>query len=121
MILVSAMAYTTKVPALREFSQRYHAWVGGTYPNHCINEQDFNQDEVVRSQLATEIKVGMLTTQEYNDDLSPFKIMAARPQSTNETADDYNDMILHAVDSAISNVHCVSIVNFDSLATDHTS
>ena len=110
------MADATKVPALGEFSQRYCAWVGGTYPNHFIKDQDFNQDEFIRSQLATEIKVGMLTMQDYNDGLSPFKIIATCSQSTNKTADEYNNMILHAVDD-ISNVHCVSMA-FDGLATE---
>ena len=116
MILVSAMVDATKVPALGEYSQRYHAWVGGIYPKHYIKEEDFDQDQFVQCQLATEIKVGMLTTQEYNEGLSPFKMIAARPQSTNEQANDYNDSILHAVDN-IKNVHCVSMA-FDGLATE---
>ena len=56
-ILVSAMVDATKVPALGEFSQRYHVWVGGMYPNHYINEKDFDQDNFVQSQMATEIKL----------------------------------------------------------------
>ena len=115
-ILVSAMADATKVPGIGEFSQRYHVWVGGVYPNHCINEKDFKPDEFVTSKLASEIKVGMLTTQQYNDGLTPFKIIAARPQSTNESADEYNNTILHAVEN-ITNVHCVSMA-FDGLATE---
>ena len=43
-VLVSAMIDATKVPALGKFSQRYHAWVGGTYPNHYISEENFDQD-----------------------------------------------------------------------------
>ena len=115
-ILVSAMVDATKVPGLGEYSQRYHAWVGGTYPNHFITDENFNQDEFVQSELATEIKVGMLTSQEYSDGMSPFKIIAARPQSTNELCNEYNDSILHAVDN-IKNVHCVSMA-FDGLATE---
>ena len=115
-ILVSAMVDATKVPALGELSQRYHAWVDGMYPNHYIHEEDFDQDNFVQSQMATEIKVAMLTTQEYNDGLSPFKIIAARPQSTNELAYDYNGMILNSLKD-IPNVHCVSMA-FDGLATE---
>ena len=110
------MVDATKVPALGEFSQRYHAWVGGTYPNHYISEQDFNQYAFVQSHLATEIKVAMLTTQEYNEGLSPLKILAVRPKSKNELANDYNGMILNAVDR-IPDVHCVSMA-FDGLATE---
>ena len=37
-IIVSAMADATKVPPIGEYSQKYCAWVGGEYPNHCIEE-----------------------------------------------------------------------------------
>ena len=73
------MVDATKVPGLGEYSQRFCSWVGGIHPNHYINKTDFNQDEFVKSPLATEIKVGMLTTQEYKEGLSPFKIIAACP------------------------------------------
>ena len=55
-ILVSTMAVATKVPAIGEFSQRYHVWVGVYTPYYCINEKDFNHDEFVTTKLATEIK-----------------------------------------------------------------
>ena len=58
----------------------------------------------------------MLTTQEYNEGLSPFKIKAAYPQLPNEVANDYNNSILHVVDN-MKNVHCVSMA-FDGLATE---
>ena len=115
-ILVSAMADATKVPPLGEFSQRYRVWVGGTFPNHCISETNYDQDEFVKTEMATEIKVGMLSLQNTIDGVSPFKIIAARPQSTNEAADEYNSLILHAVDE-IENVHCVSMA-FDGLSTE---
>ena len=115
-ILVSAMVDATKVPGRGEYSQKYHAWVGGTYPKHFITDKDFNQDEFVQSQLAIEIKVGMFTTQEYIEGMIPFKIIVARPQSTNEFSNEYNDAILHAVDS-MPNVHCVSMA-VDGLATE---
>ena len=64
--------------------------------------------------MASEIKVGMLSMQESTDGISPFKVIAARPQATNEVADEYNSSILHAVDD-IPNVHCVSM---DGLAAE---
>ena len=115
-ILVSAMADATKVPAMGEFSQRHKVWVGGIYPNHCIKEKDYDQHEFVQTTMASEIKVGMLTVQNCTDGISPFKLIAARPQSTNEVADDYNSSLLHAVDD-IENVHCVSMA-FDGLAAE---
>ena len=115
-ILVSAMADATKVPPIGEFCQRHKVWVGGTFPNHCIKEKNYKQHEFVKTTMATEIKVGMLTVQNITEGISPFKIIAARPQATNEVADDYNDMLLHAVDE-LENVYCISIA-FDGLAAE---
>ena len=42
-IIVSAMADATKVPPIGDYSQKYCAWVGGEYPNHCIDDEDYNQ------------------------------------------------------------------------------
>ena len=116
LILVSAMADATKVPPTGEFSQRHKVWVGGIYPNHCIKEEDYDQNKFVQSSMASEIKVGMLSVQECTDGISPFKIIAARPQATNEVADDYNSSVLHAVDD-IPNVHCISMA-FDGPAAE---
>ena len=66
--------------------------------------------------MASEIKVGMLSVQNCTDGISPFKMIAARPQATNEVADDYNSLLLHAVDN-IDKVHCVSMA-FDGLAAE---
>ena len=92
-ILVSAMVDATKVPGLGEYSQRYCAWVGGIFPKHFIKDKDFNQDDFVQTTLATEIKVGMLTSQEYSDGMSPFKIIAADQQSTNKLCNEYRSEI----------------------------
>ena len=43
-------------------------------------------------------------------------MIAARPQATNEVADDYNNAMLYAVDD-IENVFCISMA-FDGLATE---
>ena len=66
--------------------------------------------------MATEIKVGLLSLQQATQGVSPFKIISARPQSINESCDDYNYDIMYAV-SDITNVHCVSIA-FDGLSTE---
>ena len=100
-IFVNTVVDATKVPGLGEYSQKYHVWVGGIYPNHFITDENFNQDEFVQSQLATEIKNGMLTSQEYNEGTSPFKIIAAHPQSTNELCNEYNDSIVDCGCAAI--------------------
>ena len=114
--MVSAIADATKVPAMGEIYQRHKVWVGGIFPNHCIKEKDYSQNVFVQTSMASEIKVGMLTVQNCIDGISPFKLIAARPQSTNEVSDDYNSSLLHAVDD-IKNVHCVSMA-FDGLAAE---
>jgi len=115
-IVVSAMADATKVPPIGEYSVKYHAWVGGQYPNHYIDDEDYNQEKFIESDMATEIKVALLSTQTSRNGCSPFKIICARPQSTNEVSDEYNNSILHSVDG-IPNVQCVSIA-FDGLASE---
>ena len=66
--------------------------------------------------MATEIKVGLLFLQQTIYGVSPFKILSARPQSTNEFSDDYNYDIIHSV-SCLTNFHCVSIA-FDGVSTE---
>jgi len=90
LLLISAMADATKVPPVGEFSYRYNSWVGGSYPNHCIDADHYDQEKMVTNEMATEIKVGLLSLQEYTDGICPFKIISARPQSTNESCDEYN-------------------------------
>ena len=64
------------------------------------------------------MKVCLLTVQNIRRDVSPFKIIyaCARPQSTNDVPDKYNESILHCVDD-LANVQCVFIV-FDGLASE---
>ena len=41
--------------------------------------------------MATEIKCAILTVQYIPENVSPFKIIAARPQTTNQNFDDFNN------------------------------
>ena len=66
--------------------------------------------------MVSEIKFGMLSSQECTDGISPFKIIAACPQATNKVTDDYNSAILHAEDD-IENLHYISMA-FDGLAAE---
>ena len=66
--------------------------------------------------MATEINIGLLSTQNISDGYYPFNIICARPQSTNEALDNYNNLILRCVDD-IPNVYCVSIT-FNGLAKE---
>ena len=60
------------------------------------------------NEIATEIKVDMLSLQEAVDGISQFKILSARPQSTNESCDSFNEDIMSAV-SGLENVQYISI------------
>ncbi len=71
------MADATKVPPVGKFSYKYNAWVGGTFPNHCINVTNYDQEKIVTNEMVTEIKVGLLSLQECKDGISPFKIISA--------------------------------------------
>ena len=95
--LVSACADATNVPAIGEFCHKYNAWVGGKHPHHCIDARQYDQEKLITNKMAMEIKVGLLSLQEASDGISPFKIISARPQSTNESCDSYNSDIIHAV------------------------
>ena len=64
LLLVSAMTDATKVPTIGEFSHKYNAWVGGKYPNNCIDAKHYDQEKVVTNDMATEIKVGLLSLQQ---------------------------------------------------------
>ena len=64
LLLVSTMADATKVPTVGEFSHKYNAWVGGKYPNNCIDAKHYDQEKVVTNDMATEIKVGLLSLQQ---------------------------------------------------------
>ena len=110
------MADATKVPIAGEFSHKYNAWVGGRYPNHCIDASHYDQEKLITNEMDTEIKVGLLSLQEAIDSISTFKIISACTQSSNEPCDAYNYDIMNAV-SEINNVHCISIA-FDGLVTE---
>lgn len=115
-IIVCAIADATKVPPIGEYSQKYHAWVGGEYPNHCIDDEDYNQEKLIESNMATEVKVALLSTQNSRNGLSPFKILCVHPQSSNAVSEEYNNAIFCSVDG-IKNVQSVSIA-FDGLASE---
>ena len=86
-----------------------HRWIGGKYSNHCIDDNSYHEEKVIESEMAIEGKVCNLTVQNIPVSISTFKIISTRPQSTNETCDQYNNSILHA-DDDIDNVQCISIV-----------
>jgi hypothetical protein len=85
-------------------------------PQEIIYAQNYDEQSLMATTLAKELKVAMLKAQNVPDGLSPLKIVAARPQSANENCNEYNEQILKCVNH-IKNVHMVSIT-FDGLASE---
>ena len=92
----------TKVPELISVSARYKALVGRSAPNHFINIRDgTTADELQKliesnkKDLASEVKVAVVTFQSVPPGTCPFLIIAGRPQKNNQTTD-FNEMVLNA-------------------------
>ena len=72
---------------------------GKKYPNH-IEDVDVNtrRNMVLKqppaNQLAIEIKCMLLSAQNQKREFSPVKFVGARPQSSNESAPDFNDQFM---------------------------
>ena len=61
MLLVGAIADATKVPTFGEFSHKHNVWDHGRYPNHCIDANYYDQQRLAANEMATEIKVSLLS------------------------------------------------------------
>ena len=48
-ILISAVADATKDSTMGEYFQRNQVRVGGTYPNRCVNEIDYNPNYFIQT------------------------------------------------------------------------
>ena len=109
----------------------------GIWNNHVVGKKAVAQDNVDSDQLipiddettfwntvhesndcdkASEIKCAVITTQNPPDGASPMYLLSARPQSTNDSAEHYNNNLLHAVDH-VPNCHLISIA-FDGLSAE---
>ena len=93
----------TKVPQVIEASTGYKAIIGGEYPNHLIDIKGKSKEEVDAIldgkdkrygvlEEATEVKVAIATFQNCPPGLPPSEIIAARPQSNNESNDFVKEM-----------------------------
>jgi hypothetical protein len=70
----------------------------------------------VSATLAHEIKVDLVTVQDVPNGLSPMRIIAARPQTTNEKNDEFNWSLLECC-SHWGDCHVASI-SLDGLSTE---
>lgn len=72
-------------------------------PNNALSvPEDSNNVSILLpdNELATEIKVGILTAQSVSNNVRPMKVIGARPQTTNERCDAFNDSLIKSVQNA---------------------
>jgi hypothetical protein len=91
---LSVPADATNIPGKVEFCEPYRVWVGGVYPDHIVPQATFDPDLFVSATLANEIEVGLVTVHDVPNGLSPMKIIAARPPTTNEKSDEFNRSLI---------------------------
>eukprot|EP00918_Siedleckia_nematoides_P094948 GHVU01208473.1.p1 GENE.GHVU01208473.1~~GHVU01208473.1.p1 ORF type:complete len:668 (+),score=68.59 GHVU01208473.1:414-2417(+) len=85
------------------------------HPNHAM-PLDVERRPIVQAALATEVKCFLATTHCVRDGVSPMRLIAARPQSTNECTKPYNVEVVNAVERC-PDVTLVSVA-FDGLSSD---
>lgn len=114
----------TKVPTVIEASSGYKAIVGGEFPNHLIDVETKSKEEIQdiidgKSKeygtipKATEIKVTVMTFQGSPPGIPASEVVAARPQSNNESNEFIKSMTLAASSAAVSSgVGSMSFTNF---------
>ena len=99
--------------------------MGGSFPNHIISTQHLgkecidkildNKDEPI--DLASEVKIAVISFQNLPRTTSPIAIIAARPQGNNETSSFTRDVC----EAATLVTNDLEMVRFTSFATDGVS
>eukprot|EP00918_Siedleckia_nematoides_P088550 GHVU01194672.1.p1 GENE.GHVU01194672.1~~GHVU01194672.1.p1 ORF type:complete len:579 (-),score=57.81 GHVU01194672.1:2162-3751(-) len=111
--LVSLSFDATKVPQREEASSSYKVVVGGAAPNHLL-PFDMKRQPLQQSELASEVKCYIVTTQNAVSGVSPMTLIAAKPQVTNESDPAFNQRVVSAVEGC-------ERVNLISVAADGLS
>ena len=114
----------TKVAPSLDLSARFKKVLGGEHPNDVIPIDGMSKEEVTAIldgksmeygdiEKCTEIKVAVMSFQSSPDGVAIYEIVAARPQSNNESNDFVKDMEAAASSAMISaGVHGSSFLNF---------
>eukprot|EP00918_Siedleckia_nematoides_P052229 GHVU01114150.1.p1 GENE.GHVU01114150.1~~GHVU01114150.1.p1 ORF type:complete len:523 (+),score=61.62 GHVU01114150.1:181-1749(+) len=105
-VVVSLSLDATKVPPREEVSSVFKIAVGGAAPNHIL-PIDSTRKPLLPEALATEVKCALLTTQDVASGLSPVAMIGARPQSTNQASQSYNELVVKAVTES-QHLHLIS-------------
>lgn len=125
-LIFSISIDAAKVPQSLNINAARKCVMGGSCPNHMISTQHLGKDCIRKIldnasddkhqaiELASEVKIAVISFQNLSKTLSPMSIIAARPQGNNETSSFTSDACEAArlVEQDIDNV---SFVNF---ATD---
>ena len=88
----------TKTPEVLEVGSGFQAVIGGEYPTHLIDIKEKSKEDVRKILMgtseefgniktATEVKVAVMSFQRSPKGIPPFEVVAARPQSNNESND----------------------------------
>ena len=105
----------TKTPKIEEISAGFGVMVGGAAPKHLLTI-DKDRTPLKKQELADETKVAILTTQDAASGISVMKIISARPQTTNQKCDEYNQLL---VDTVMEDENCIlGSICFDGLSAE---
>jgi hypothetical protein len=101
-ILVSLAFDATKVPSVIENVQigREQYQIGYQTPYHFLTAEEaekVNSDPLMKKSVASELKVCLITTQHFQNGVSPMLPLSARPSSTNESCDDFAESSMKAI------------------------
>jgi hypothetical protein len=117
----------TKVAKVLEVSSTYKAIIGGTHPNHMVSVNDLSEDDIaailngtsksISIEDATEVKVAIMSLQTTRGGVSPSVIVAARPQSNNESSD-FIQAMEHAASCAAENKTCFTGFAVDGVSVE---
>ena len=88
----------TKVAKHLDVNTAYGVMCGEAAPNHARSVDVLNNDSIPQDEaMAAELKCAVVTVQDHHRNVSPFKIIAARPQLTNQRCDSFNNNCIKAV------------------------
>eukprot|EP00957_Ditylum_brightwellii_P108133 8249305-Ditylum_brightwellii.AAC.1 len=108
----------TKVAEVVDVSTAFSACLIGAFPDHKVSyDEDASTWLLSGKQKASEIKMAVISAQDIAANITPMKVIAARPQTTNERCNEYNKAVVKAVQHTGADV--VSVV-FDRLDAEQT-
>ena len=88
----------TKVAKHLDVNTAYGVVCGEAAPNHARSVDVLNNDSIPPDEaMAAELKCAVVTVQDHPHNVSPFKIIAARPQLTNPRCDSFNNDCIKGV------------------------